>query len=466
MNKSKTKNGVNPIWKFFSSVKLTIVILILLAIVCIIGTVVPQNEGAREFAKGLSPQTISIFTSLNLFDMYHALWFRIMIACMTLNLIVCSIDRFPATWKKFKLRPDPGRNRPFEDNPENQSFTTKGSLANAATHVGDLLHSRFKNTREKEEKGARYFYAEKGRFSHFGVYIVHLSVLLILSGALIGSFFGFEAYVNIVEGNQTDQVMLRKSMQPMNLDFTVRCDKFSVDFYDTGAPKEYRSVIGFIVDGKEVKKSNLLVNHPAEFMGVAFYQASYGTVPGKAVNLKISLEGSDKKPYSVIAEMGKEISLPEGKGSFQVADVRADIMRLGPAALISIKPKTGNLQDFWIFKNYEMAIKKMPAPMINSPKFNPSSFKPYTFSLQGIETKYYTGLQVNRDPGVNIVWAGCFFMIAGLFATFFMSHQRIWVRIERSARGTRISIAGTANKNPVGLEREIEKLLGHMKDIS
>jgi cytochrome c biogenesis protein len=113
-----------------------------------------------------------------------------------------------------------------------------------------------------------------------------------------------------------------------------------------------------------------------------------------------------------------------------------------------------------------MAIKKMPAPMINSPKFNPSSFKPYTFSLQGVETKYYTGLQVNRDPGVNIVWAGCFFMIAGLFVTFFMSHQRIWVRIEKTTKGTRISVAGTANKNPVGLEREIEKLIGRMENIS
>ena len=368
MNQSKTKNGENQIWKFFSSIKLTIVILILLAIVCVIGTVIPQNEGAREFAKGLSPQTISIFTSLDLFDMYHALWFRIMIACLTLNLVVCSIDRFPTTWKKFKLRPDPGRNKPFEELPEDQSFITAAPFGNATSHIGDLLQFRFKNTREKEEKGSRYFYVEKGRFSHFGVYIVHLSVLLILTGALIGSFFGFEAYVNIAEGDQIDQVMLRKNMQPMDLGFTVRCDKFSVDFYDTGAPKEYRSVIGFIVDGKEVKKSDLLVNHPAEFMGVTFYQASYGTVPGKAVNLIISLEGEDKKPYSVIAEMGEEISLPEGKGSFQVADVRADIMRLGPAALIAIKPKAGKPLDFWIFKNYEMAIKKMPAPMINSPQ--------------------------------------------------------------------------------------------------
>ena len=466
MKKSKTKGGENLLWKFFSSVKLTIVILILLAIVCIIGTVVPQNDGAREFAKGLSPQVINIFTSLNLFDMYHALWFRIMIACLTLNLVVCSIDRFPATWKKFKLRPDPGRSKPFENLPEGQSITTTQSLKSASGHIETILGSRFKNRREKEEKGARYFYAEKGRFSLFGAYIVHLSVILILTGALIGSFFGFEAYVNIAEGDQTDQVMLRKTMKPLNLGFGVRCDEFTVDFYETGAPKEFRSVLGFIVDGKEVKKSDLLVNHPIEFMGITFYQASYGTIPGKAVDLKISIEGDETKSYSLIADMGKQIPLHESEATFQVSDVRSDIMHLGPAALITVKPKDGKLQEFWIFMNHEIVMKSLPEAMSHSPKFNRSSFKPYTFSLNKIETKYYTGLQVNRDPGVSTVWAGFFFMIAGLFVTFFMSHQRIWVRVEKIKRGTRISVAGSASKNPVGLEREIENLISRMETIS
>ena len=466
MNNSKTKEGQNPFWKFFSSIKLTIVILILLAIFCIIGTVVPQNEGAREFAQRLSPQTLSIFNTLNLFDMYHALWFKVVIACLTLNLVVCSIDRFPGTWKKFRLRPEPDRSKPFEHLPEDQTVVTTREFASTAADVGNLLRSRFKNMREKEGKGSRYFYAESGRFSLFGVYIVHVSVLLILIGALIGSFFGFEAYVNIVEGEQTNQVMIRKSMRPLDLGFSVRCDKFTVDFYANGAPKEFRSVLSFLVDGKEVKRTDLLVNHPAEFMGITFYQASYGNVPAKTVDLKISLEGNETPPLNVAAEMGKDYPLPNGKGTFRVTDVRTDIMRLGPAVLITVQPEGGKPLDFWIFENHEMVMKRLPAPMAKSPKFNPSSFKPYTFSLKGIQTKYYTGLQVNKDPGVSTVWAGCFFIIAGLFVSFFMSHQRIWVRVEKTRRGTRISVAGTASKNPVGLEREIASLVHRMENFS
>ncbi len=466
MNKAHAKEGANPFWKFFSSIKLTIVILILLAIVSIIGTVVPQNDGARVFAERLGPQTLRLFTALNLFDMYHALWFRIIIACLAVNLVVCSIDRFPSAWKKFKLRPDPDRTKPFENLPEEQSFVTDREFEAVADDAGRLLRSRFKGTSEKEAKGGRYFYAEKGRLSHFGVYIVHLSVLLILVGSLIGSFFGFNAYVNIVEGEETDHAMIRKEMRPLDLGFSVRCDQFTVDFYETGAPREFRSVLSFIADGKEVKKADLLVNHPVVFRGITFYQASYGSVPGKAVDLEIFVEGKPAESRSIQVETEKEYPLPGGKGTFEVVDVRSDIMRLGPAALVLIKPESGKPHEFWIFEHHEMVMKSLPAPMVGSPKFNRSSFKPYTFSLKKIQTKYYTGLQVNRDPGVSTVWAGCFLLIAGLFVTFFQSHVRIWVRVEKTKRGTEVRVAGTASKNPVGLEREIENLVDRMKSLS
>jgi cytochrome c biogenesis protein len=93
--------------------------------------------------------------------------------------------------------------------------------------------------------------------------------------------------------------------------------------------------------------------------------------------------------------------------------------------------------------------------MLMSPKFNPSAFKPYTFILEGMETGYYTGLQVNRDPGVPIVWTGFFLIIAGFIITFFTSHKRIWVRLLPDKKGISVSIAGATSRNQVGLEREL-----------
>ena len=465
MVKSKSQSQPNVIWGFFSSVKLTIVLLIILAIVSILGTLVPQEEGAAEFARRLNPAMLQIFTSLDLFDMYHSIWFKLLIGCLALNLIICSIDRFPATWKRFNARPEPDRKKPFDRLPPEQSFLVHGKPEETANKVNKLLRSRYKKVRKKEVDANSFFYGEKGGYSHFGVYLVHLSVLLILAGSFVGSFFGFDAYVNVLEGEQIDTVMLRKGRQPLKLKFDVRCDKFTVDFYENGAPKEYRSDLSFIVDGKTVDKKSLLVNHPAEFMGITFYQASYGSTPGKTVRLKISRDITQPSVTDMKVEAGKSIPLPGGEGKFKVIDVRGDIMKMGPAVLISVQPNQGKPVDLWVFKQGKKALKMLPAPMLKSPKFNPSAFKPYTFFLDGLETKFYTGLQVNRDPGVSIVWTGCFFMIAGLFVTFFLSHKRIWVHMLKTGKGIKISAAGTANKNPVGLERELEHLTRDLKGL-
>ena len=278
-----------------------------------------------------------------------------------------------------------------------------------------------------------FFYGEKGNLSYFGVYVVHLSVLLILTGGLVGSFFGFEAYVNILEGEKTDRVIIRKTMKPLKLGFEVRCDKFSVDFYETGAPKEFKSILTFLVNGKAVRENNLLVNHPVEFGGITFYQASYGSVAGKEVALGIQRKSNATASTEMMVKGDVNYPLPDGEGTFKVVDMRNDIMHLGPAVLISVQPKTGNRIEFWVFKDHEAVRKKLPPPMLASPKFNPEAFSPYRFSLMGLKTQYYTGLQANRDPGVPIVWAGCFLMVSGLFMTFFMSHKRMWVRVDRKS---------------------------------
>ena len=466
MTKSKSQNNPNIIWSFFSSVKLTIVLLVILASVSIFGTVVPQQEGAVEFARSLSPQVLRIYSALDLFDMYHSPWFRLIMGFLALNLIICSLDRFPGAMKRFRALPRPDRDKPFKNLPTQYTFRVKASVNDTSSSVARLLEDNFKRIQKKTSQNTHYFYGDKGRYSHFGVYFVHLSVLLILMGALAGSFFGFEAYVNIQEGKKTGIVTLRKKMTPLKLEFEVRLDKFFVDFYKTGAPKEYRSELTFIEKGKEVEKGSLLVNHPIQFRGITFYQSSYGKVPGKNVRLKIARHASGHEKKDFIVEKDKTVSLPDNEGEFRIVHVRGDIMNMGPAVLIAVKPKKGDEKQFWIFQDYEIARKRLPKPMLQSPKFDPSSFKPYTFFLDGLDIGYYSGLQVNRDPGVPLVWAGCFLMVAGFFVTFFTSHIRAWVRLSSSKGGTvRISVAGRSNKNPVGLERELERLTNQLQNL-
>ncbi len=454
----------NVFWRTFSSVRLTIVLLIFIAIVSILGTFIPQREEAVEFAHRLSPETFHFFQVIGLFDMYHTAWFRILIGLLALNLIICSIDRFPGAWRRFSAHPRPDRSKIFEDIPQEQTITIAETLDSVSATVEELLKSKYRRIATKVTGSAAFFYADKGRFSHFGVYLVHLSVLVIIVGALIGSFYGYEAYVNIMEGDQVDSAMLRGRMLPVDLGFTVRCDDFNVSFYDNGAPKEYRSNLTFLNNGKKLKSAVLLVNHPVKFRGITFYQSSYGTVVGDRAFIRIVRKASKPEIKTLKAKLGQEIPLPGDEGSFTISQIKDNFMNMGPAVLIQIlSQQEGAPTRFWVFQYRDRIKRQFPGIFERFPKLNPSAFRPYTFFLEGIESKYYTGLQVSKDPGVPVVWTGFIMIIGGLFITFFASHRRLWIRVIPVGDKSKVTVAGMANRNPVGLEREIQELLADMK---
>jgi cytochrome c biogenesis protein len=67
--------AAEKVWKFFSSVKLAVVLLIILAIVSVIGTVIQQNEAPEKYLQEYSQSTVNVLEMLGFFDMYHTWWF-------------------------------------------------------------------------------------------------------------------------------------------------------------------------------------------------------------------------------------------------------------------------------------------------------------------------------------------------------------------------------------------------------
>ena len=97
----------------------------------------------------------------------------------------------------------------------------------------------------------------------------------------------------------------------------------------------------------------------------------------------------------------------------------------------------------------------------------------FVFSVENIEDllnetetgyRYYTGLQVTRDPGVWIIYAGFVFMIFGCFVSFFMAHQQIFIEARKNGKKTSILISGISNKNPAGMKIKTEKLAKALKE--
>jgi len=463
--KNQTANN-NAVWRFFSSVRLTLAILIILAVVSIVGTLIPQRSGVEEFARGLSPGALEVFKALQLFDMYHSFWFRALISLLALNLIVCSLNRLGPTLRLFRAAPRPDRTAPFEGLPPENSFQTDLSSMEAASRAEEMLRKKHEKFERKDVGNDIFLVGERGRYSIFGVYIVHFSVILILLGAIIGSIWGFQGFVNIPEGEKVDTVRLRNSRAHKELGFQVECLNFDVQFYENGTPKEYRSDLRFVDDEVE-EEAVLRVNHPFTFHGIRFYQSSYGSIPGDEVDLVIRRNDIEDSDAALLATRGAKMPLPEGEGHFVVEEIRGDFMRMGmgPAARISAHPDDGEPVSFWVFLNPDRARARFSQSFQAFPSLNPSAFEPYTFFLKGVESRYFTGLQVNKDPGVPYVWAGFFLLVGGLFVAFFMSHRTFRVRIQETGQGALLSVAGRSNKNPVGLERETRMLTDGLRKL-
>jgi len=74
------------------------------------------------------------------------------------------------------------------------------------------------------------------------------------------------------------------------------------------------------------------------------------------------------------------------------------------------------------------------------------------------EQRYFTGLQVTKDPGVSLVYIGFIMMILGCVVTFFMSHQQVVVEIQPDGKKVALMLSGKANKNKVGFQYKMERL--------
>ena len=66
------KDFLHSLWDFFCSLKLTMFLLISLAVISIIGTVIPQGIPPEEYLAQISPAKIKLYKAVGFFDMYHS----------------------------------------------------------------------------------------------------------------------------------------------------------------------------------------------------------------------------------------------------------------------------------------------------------------------------------------------------------------------------------------------------------
>jgi cytochrome c biogenesis protein len=446
------KDFLHSLWDFFCSLKLTMFLMIALAVISIIGTIIPQGTPPQEYLAQISPAKINLYKSLGFFDMYHSWWFILLLYLLTVNLVACSIKRLPHIWKIIT--------QPVTI----LSVGLEQSLANLATirsadepaavkeRVVAILKAEFAEPVVTEADGGWHLFAQKTPWCRLSVYFVHLSVIIIFIGAIIGSFFGYKGYVNILEGESISKVVSR-SEREIDLGFSLRLEQFSLTKYPNGTPKEFKSILTVLENGKPVPdytNARIIVNDPLTYKGITFYQSSYGNA-GNYFFTVSDLNG--KKPVSLTVAGQSSVNLPDGS-SLHVLEATNDVSQFasgvsGPAAQVELHASNGKTESFVVYADH---------PELNIQHAEEHGAGP-VIHYKGAEERMYTGLQVAKDPGVEVVWLGCILMIIGIYAAFFMSHRRIWVRIQNGA----VTIGGNASKNQADFQQAFEGIVDRLK---
>jgi cytochrome c biogenesis protein len=435
------------LWKLFASVKLTIVLLLTLASTSIIGTLIPQNEAPMAYFETFGAFLYRIFSLLGFFDLYHSWWFRALILLLVANILVCSIDRLQATWKIIFVRHPRFNLARYRQLKNRVDSIHDGDAEQLKALYQPVIARRFRYHRTEETDEGFAIYGERGRWTRLGVYVVHFSVVLLLIGGLIGSIFGFEGYVNIPEGERAQSIQLSNSNQKLQLGFEIRCDDFNVDFYDTGAPKEFRSSLTIFKQGKAVLQKDIIVNDPLRYEGISFFQSSYGNMPPNEAVLNFTSKATGMV-YSKRAVLNTPFVIGEDLGTFVLqkytrqANFRGH--NIGEAFVGVLTPPNGNAVEVTL--------------PLKFPSFDRMRKGNVFIAVADFVPRYYTGLQVSKDPGIWVVYAGFILMIVGIYITFFMSHQQVCIDVARQGKKSRIMVAGTSNKNKLGMQKRVTKL--------
>jgi len=460
--------AIEQVFRFFCSLRLTLANLLLLFLAMIAGTFVnPQNDSLTNIERAFAnrPLVLWSYRWFELYDLFHSWWFTLLLVSLALNLIACSVERLPRIWYMVRY---PETRLDYVAGLRFRSAPVPSALS--AEAVAEQLRARKYRVRVAEDG----LFAEKGRYARFGVWVVHLSLLLILGGGIVGRLTAFEGVANVPQGGgQADAFLERrpdgtqfrhKLLDQDGRPFLVRCDDFRLKEFEPGRPKAFESDLRLFRKlpdgsaGEELARETITVNHPLRYAGLTFYQASYQQLDeGMRARMKI-LDKATGAEVERLAAPGESIEAAEGL-SYRVVDYQEDFSGLGPAVQViraeeppGSRPEVGpdgrprpsaraKIASFWVFAR--------------QPEFDRNNREDrFAFRFDRLTPFYATGLQIARDPSTPVVYTGCFLLFLGIGIAFYTSHKRVWVQL----RDGTLALGAAAHRNAESFGREFDEL--------
>lgn len=423
--------------RIIADLRLAILLLLAIALFSVSGTVIEQGESI-DFYRANYPEDPALFGFLSwkvilavgLNHVYSTWWFLALLIVFGSSLTACTFTRqFPAL--------KAARNWQFYQQP--RQFE---KLALSAELDAGSLNSLLPLL---QQKGYKVFaeddalYARKGIIGRIGPIVVHAAMLIILAGAIWGTFTGFFAQEMVPSGD-TFQIKNIFEAGPLASpkipkDWAVRVNRFWIDYTPEGNVDQFYSDLSVIDDrGQELKRKTIFVNEPLRYRGVTLYQTSWGIA-----GVKVQLNNSPifRLPMALLDTQG------EGKLWGTWIPTKPD---LSEGVSLLARDLQGTMLVYGVDGKLLTAIRPGMPTEVNG------------ITLKIIELIGSTGLQIKADPGIPIVYTGFSLLMLGVMMSY-VSHSQIWAL----QKGDRFYVGGKTNRAQVSFEREIVGILDRLK---
>jgi len=347
-----TASRWRPWVELLSSMRFAIALLTVICIASVIGTVLKQHEPLPNYVNQFGPFWAEVFAALNLYSVYSAWWFLLILAFLVTSTSLCIARNTPKILADLKV---------YKENIREQSLQAfhhkaQGSLSDtpevAARRIGELLATggwKVKLQSRQTAQGNGWMVAAKaGAANKLGYIAAHSAIVLVCLGGLLDgdlivraqmwlgdktTYSGggliadvpaqhrlsernstFRGNLLVAENtvsstailNQSDGILLQE------LPFAIELKKFIVEYYPTGMPKLFASeiVIHDMATG-ETREARVEVNKPASFKGIEIYQSSFDD-GGSTVKLRAVPMVGSSKPFEVEGVIGSSTELSNG----------------------------------------------------------------------------------------------------------------------------------------------------------
>lgn len=389
---------MKKVLKFFCSMKFALILLIILALACVVGSVIPQGDTLTYYTETYSTQLAGAIMLFGLDDVFHCWWFIVLTVILCANLLGCNVLRFPALIRRTKdgfsaekrLKSWDGTAAAVTDAPE-QLFNNIG--------FRKIIHT-------KDADGRECLYAVKNKAGTWGAWLCHLGMLIVILGFGLGQILKTEYTVYGVPG---------QTLPIADTGYELTIDDFNITLREDETVEQYTATLTMTDTASgESRQGEASVNSPLSLFGMKLYQNSTGW----AATMEVWKDGEQIQENLLCA--GEYVYI-EGLNDVAVmlSAFYPDYVKNTDGTAMTASSQLNNPGYLYMLYHQNQVLGMNV--LTGDEKITVDDYEIFFRDPQS-----YTLIQIKRDPFTGLAAAGGLLILIALILAFYLRTAEIW----------------------------------------